>query len=143
MACPFQLTSDGHEMQFGTNHLGHFLLVKELLPVMKDTGDKAGTNSRVVVLSSAAHFFPYKEHQGGPIRLDNIDSPKGYDSWAAYVSAVARTKALYHSSGMDCRRQWAWHILYMQLCLSDVQDDPNSKHWLWDMSKKTFCLAAC
>jgi NAD(P)-dependent dehydrogenase (short-subunit alcohol dehydrogenase family) len=88
MACPFKLTSDGHEMHFGTNHLGHFLLVKELLPVLKDTGAKAGSNSRVVVLSSAAHFNTYKKQQGGPIRFDKIDSPEGYDLWGAYVSVL-------------------------------------------------------
>lgn len=38
MACPYMKTKDGHEMQYGTNHLGHFALVKELLPVLSDTG---------------------------------------------------------------------------------------------------------
>jgi NAD(P)-dependent dehydrogenase (short-subunit alcohol dehydrogenase family) len=55
MMCPFSLTTDGHEMQFGTNHLGHFVLVSELLPVLKKTGTKE-VPARVVVLSSAAHF---------------------------------------------------------------------------------------
>jgi WW domain-containing oxidoreductase len=84
MACPFMRTTDGHEMQFGTNHLGHFMLVNELLPVLSDTGAKAGSKSRVVVLSSAAHFYPYKKANGGPVRFDKIDSEEGYTAWEAY-----------------------------------------------------------
>ncbi len=62
MAVPdFQRSADGHELQFATNHLGHFLLVQLLLPVLLDTAKQAGTLGRVVVLSSAAHFYGYKE----------------------------------------------------------------------------------
>lgn len=86
MACPFTLTADGHEMQWGTNHLGHFALVTRLLPVLKSTGQKEGQATRVVMLSSAAHFIPYKVQNGGPIRFDSIDSPEGYEQWQAYVS---------------------------------------------------------
>jgi hypothetical protein len=42
-------------MQFGTNHLGHFVLVSELLPVLKKTGTEE-LPARVVVLSSGSHF---------------------------------------------------------------------------------------
>lgn len=52
MACPFALTADGHESQFGVCHLGHFLLTGLLLPLLK-----ANTPSRVVVLSSLAHKY--------------------------------------------------------------------------------------
>jgi NAD(P)-dependent dehydrogenase (short-subunit alcohol dehydrogenase family) len=52
MACPFRLTVDGFEMQWGTNHLGHFLLTNLLLPQLR-----AGTNARVVSLSSRGHVF--------------------------------------------------------------------------------------
>lgn len=48
MNCPFGLTQDGFETHFGTNHLGHFVLVNRLLPLTKDGG-------RIVVLSSSAH----------------------------------------------------------------------------------------
>src|SRR5579859_914095 len=48
MATPFGLTEDGFETQFGTNHLGHFLLVNRLYPLLK-------AGSRVVMLSSAGH----------------------------------------------------------------------------------------
>ena len=50
MACPFGHTTDGFEMQFGTNHLGHFVLTGRLVPLLV-----ASAPSRVVTLSSGAH----------------------------------------------------------------------------------------
>ncbi len=48
MATPFGRTADGFELQFGTNHLGHFALVTRIEPLLVDNG-------RLVVLSSQAH----------------------------------------------------------------------------------------
>ena len=50
MATPFERTSDGFELQFGTNHLGHFLLTNLLTPLLV-----AAAPSRVVNLSSGGH----------------------------------------------------------------------------------------
>lgn len=50
MACPLQQTKDGFEYQFGTNHLGHFLLATLLVPALKK-----GAPSRLVSLSSSGH----------------------------------------------------------------------------------------
>jgi NAD(P)-dependent dehydrogenase (short-subunit alcohol dehydrogenase family) len=50
MACPFGRTTDGFEMQFGTNHLGHFALTAQLATVLL-----RGDAPRVVTLSSAGH----------------------------------------------------------------------------------------
>jgi NAD(P)-dependent dehydrogenase (short-subunit alcohol dehydrogenase family) len=50
MACPFGHTADGFETQFGTNHLGHFLLTALLYPALR-----AGLQPRVVTLTSAGH----------------------------------------------------------------------------------------
>ncbi|MEO8693355.1 MAG: oxidoreductase [Acidimicrobiales bacterium] len=50
MATPFERTADGFELQFGTNHLGHFLLTNLLTPLLI-----AGAPSRVVNLSSGGH----------------------------------------------------------------------------------------
>ena len=48
MNCPFGHTKDGFETQFGTNHLGHFVLINRIVPLIIDGG-------RVVMLSSSAH----------------------------------------------------------------------------------------
>ncbi|MGA9722955.1 MAG: SDR family NAD(P)-dependent oxidoreductase [Candidatus Binatus sp.] len=48
MACPQGKTQDGFETQFGTNHLGHFVFVNRLVPLLK-------SGARVVTLSSAGH----------------------------------------------------------------------------------------
>ena len=48
MACPEGKTADGFETQFGTNHLGHFVFVNKLIPILKSP-------ARIVTLSSAGH----------------------------------------------------------------------------------------
>jgi NAD(P)-dependent dehydrogenase (short-subunit alcohol dehydrogenase family) len=50
MATPFTFTADGFEMQFGTNHLGHFLLVNRIAPLIR-------TGGRLINLSSAGHRY--------------------------------------------------------------------------------------
>jgi NAD(P)-dependent dehydrogenase (short-subunit alcohol dehydrogenase family) len=50
MATPFGKTADGFETQFGTNHLGHFVLVNRLRPLLR-------SGSRVVMLSSSGHRY--------------------------------------------------------------------------------------
>ena len=67
-------TVDGYELQFGTNHLGHFLLTKELLEIL----DK-DTESRIIILSSLAHRWGKKT-----INFDNINLTGQYDKQIAY-----------------------------------------------------------
>lgn len=50
MACPFGRTKDGFELQFGTNHLGHFVLTNRLMPAVL-----AAAPARIVNLSSGGH----------------------------------------------------------------------------------------
>ena len=69
MALPLRQTADGFEMQFGTNHLGHFALTGLLLPKL---------TSRVVTLSSGAHRV-------GKIVLDDLNwENRRYSRWGAY-----------------------------------------------------------
>jgi NAD(P)-dependent dehydrogenase (short-subunit alcohol dehydrogenase family) len=73
MALPELTLAHGYEMQFFTNHVGHFMLVTGLRDALADDG-------RVVMLSSAAHNNAPKEG----IQFDNLDGRRGYASWAAY-----------------------------------------------------------
>ncbi|KAF8849839.1 NAD(P)-binding protein [Acephala macrosclerotiorum] len=56
MATPAGLTKDGYEIQFGTNHVGHALLTKLLLPTLEKTAEQAGSDVRVIVVSSVGHL---------------------------------------------------------------------------------------
>lgn len=80
MFCPFQLSGDGIEMQFATNHIGHFLLTNLLLEKMKQTARGAGTQGRIINLSSIAHVHTYDDG----IRFDKINDSIGYSDKRAY-----------------------------------------------------------
>ena len=73
MCCPFARTADGFEMQFGTNHLGHFALTARLLPLQRQA-----EKPRVVTLSSGGH------------RISDVDledpnfENTPYDPWLSY-----------------------------------------------------------
>ncbi|KAL5113688.1 hypothetical protein ACEQ8H_008441 [Pleosporales sp. CAS-2024a] len=54
MAVPPATTIDGYEVQFGTNHMGHALLTKRLLPLLLQTADQ-GADTRIVTLTSHIH----------------------------------------------------------------------------------------
>lgn len=77
MACPLGRTAQGLELQFGTNHVGHFYLSQLLLPAVKAAGEK-GNESRIVSVASTAHKF-------GSIRFDDINyETRSYNAWKAY-----------------------------------------------------------
>jgi len=80
MLCPFQLSKDGVEMQFATNHLGHFLLTNLLLDNMKATAQSTGIEGRIVNLSSYAHHVTYPKG----IEFDKINDEKKYSDTLAY-----------------------------------------------------------
>ncbi len=71
MACPASKTEDGLELQFGSNHIGHFLATCSIVPILAEGG-------RIVSLSSAGHHF-------SPIVFDDIQfENREYDRWASY-----------------------------------------------------------
>jgi NAD(P)-dependent dehydrogenase (short-subunit alcohol dehydrogenase family) len=97
MACPQEQTADGFEMQFGTNHLGHYALVRLLLPKLL-----ASAGARVVCLSSTGHMI-------SPVVFDDINfENRAYDPWASYgqaksansLTAVA-IQTLYADQGVE------------------------------------------
>lgn len=67
-----ELTRDGFELQFGTNHLGPFALTAHLMPLLRN-----GRRSRVVTLSSVAA-------RSGTIAFDNLDASRAYRPMPAY-----------------------------------------------------------
>ncbi|GAA3758570.1 oxidoreductase [Salinactinospora qingdaonensis] len=75
MGLPYQRTADGFEMQFGTNHLGHFALTGVLLPWLSNAAQP-----RVVTVSSNLH-------QRGRIDFDDLHSAGSYDKWRAYAQS--------------------------------------------------------
>ena len=76
MACPFGKTADGFEMQFGTNHIGHFLMTCLLAPALRK-----GAPSRVVSLSSRGHHI-------SPVVFDDIQfEHRPYHKWLSYGQA--------------------------------------------------------
>lgn len=67
-----QETNDGFELQLGTNHLGHFALTGQLLPLLRVSGQ-----ARVVSLSSVAA-------RSGAIHFDDLNAEKSYTPMVAY-----------------------------------------------------------
>ncbi|CAL1375314.1 unnamed protein product [Linum trigynum] len=80
MMCPYMLSTDNIEMQFATNHVGHFLLTHLLLERMKSTARESNQEGRIVNLSSEGHRFVYKEG----IRFDKINNEAEYNKFLAY-----------------------------------------------------------
>src|SRR2546422_6134675 len=80
MALPHrQTTADGFEMQFGTNHLGHFALTAQLMPLLR-----RASGARVVSVSSLAH-------RTGFIDFDDLQGARVYSPWKAYGQSKLAT----------------------------------------------------
>ncbi|MFJ2651668.1 SDR family NAD(P)-dependent oxidoreductase [Streptomyces sp. NPDC087420] len=74
MASPETRVGPGWEVQFATNHLGHFALVNRLWPAL------VRGRARVIAVSSAGH-------RNSPVRWDDPHFAQGYDKWQAYGQA--------------------------------------------------------
>jgi len=80
MACPEQRTRQGFELQFATNHLGHFALATELRRALGAAG-----GARVVAVSSSAHLR-------SPVVFEDIHfERRPYDPWSAYGQSKTAT----------------------------------------------------
>ena len=90
MASPLDRTADGFEMQFGTNHVGHFLLTNLLMPLIE-----RGEAPRIVNLSSRGHHID-RLHFDDP----NYDQ-REYNKWEAY--GQSKTANILFSVGLEQR----------------------------------------
>ncbi|KAK9714199.1 hypothetical protein RND81_06G079000 [Saponaria officinalis] len=97
MFCPFQLSEDGIEVQFATNHMGHFLLTNLLLDKMKQTARDTGIEGRIVNLSSIAHVHTYNNG----IQFDKINEKLGYSDKRAY--GQSKLANLLHANELSRR----------------------------------------
>ncbi|QZD87330.1 SDR family NAD(P)-dependent oxidoreductase [Qipengyuania psychrotolerans] len=90
MACDQAQTADGFEMQFGTNHLGHFVLANHLVPLLEK-----GEDARIVNLSSRGHHI-------APVDFDdpNFES-RDYDKWVSY--GQSKTANVLFAVGLENR----------------------------------------
>jgi NAD(P)-dependent dehydrogenase (short-subunit alcohol dehydrogenase family) len=95
MAIPeLELSFDGHEMQFATNHLGHFALTVALHQALA----VAENGARVVVVSSNAHHL-------SPVVFSDIDfENREYDPWLAY--GQSKTANVLHA--VEITRRWGY-----------------------------------
>ena len=90
MATPFGHTTDGFEMQFGTNHLGHFVLINRIAPLLRPGG-------RVITLSSSGHRF-------SNVDLDDPNfAHTPYDPFVAY--GRSKTANILFSVAFDQRHR--------------------------------------
>lgn len=95
MACPLARTAQGFELQFGTNHLGHFLFTGLLAPALVAAAAESGQDSRVISLSSAGHRF-------GEVNFDDPNyEHRDYDKWVAY--GQSKTANALFAVGFDER----------------------------------------
>ncbi|KAK0621705.1 hypothetical protein B0T17DRAFT_461601, partial [Bombardia bombarda] len=69
MAKPAVLSADGYETHFATNHVGHALLIRKLLPLLEKTADLAGADVRIIYTTSLAW-------RGGKIPFDSLKTTK-------------------------------------------------------------------
>ncbi|KAH8667597.1 putative retinol dehydrogenase 12 [Tricladium varicosporioides] len=104
MACPYALTEDGFESQFGTNHLSHYLLTNLLMPKIL----AAGPGAVIVNVSSTGHLW-------GGINFDSINFNDGKDYTPFKAYAQAKTANILFSVELNKRlegegvRSWTLH----------------------------------
>ncbi|KAK4866737.1 hypothetical protein LT330_007900 [Penicillium expansum] len=79
MATPPGLTADGYEIQFGTNHLGHALLIRKLLPLLQTSAEAADV--RIILLTSLG----FKMHPGGGIVFDAVRTKQEFSAFGGWI----------------------------------------------------------
>lgn len=99
MSVPFEMTKDGHEVQWQTNYLAHWVLTEHLLPLMRRTAKTLPPGSvRIVNLTSSGHLNTPK----GGINFEDL-SLKESGPWSRYgqskLANILHTKTLHKTFG--------------------------------------------
>ena len=113
MATPLHRTKEGWELQFATNHLGHFALATGL-------HDKLVQGARVVAVSSVGHI-------NGDVRWDDVNFERHpYDPWQAY----SQSKTANILFAVEAARRWPG----IRRGVADYALDPEHAARLWRLS---------
>jgi len=128
MATPFRLTTDGLESQFSTNHIGHFLLTKLLMPKIL----AAGKNARVVNVTSDGYTI-------GPFRPAdyNFSNGRAYDPWSGY--GQSKTANILFTKGLAKRGVTSFVVhpgVIFGTNLSGGMEDQNSFNQIDEITRK-------
>jgi NAD(P)-dependent dehydrogenase (short-subunit alcohol dehydrogenase family) len=124
MAVPYQQTADGFELQFGTNHLGHFALTGLLFELLMQT-----PGARIVNVSSQAHRV-------GRMRFDDLTWSRGYRKWGAYGMSKLANLLFTHELARRAAEKnipvlcAAAHPGYAATNLQYVGAEQQNKRWL-------------
>lgn len=89
-----ETTAQALELQFGTNHVGHHLFTRLLLPVIEEGG-------RVVTVASTAHSFGQLNFQNLNYDPDNTEEKRDYTAWGAY--GQSKLANILFAKGLDDR----------------------------------------
>jgi NAD(P)-dependent dehydrogenase (short-subunit alcohol dehydrogenase family) len=81
MAVPPGKTKDGYEVQFGTNHLGHALLIQKCLPLLQQTAAVPGADVRVVILTSLG----FRMHPPAGIVFSDLMTEQKFSAFGAWI----------------------------------------------------------
>jgi NAD(P)-dependent dehydrogenase (short-subunit alcohol dehydrogenase family) len=111
---PLTRTAQGHELQWGVNHLGGFALTALLLPKLAET-----PGSRVVITSSLAH-------NRGDIQWDDLDAQQGYSKTARYSDS--KLANLLHMAELDRRLRAAGSPVSVMACHPGVAATELMRH---------------
>lgn len=112
------MTSDGFELQFGTNYLGHFALTAQLLPLLQK-----GRDTRVVTVSSLAA-------RNGAINFDDLQAERGYKPMAVYSqSKLAELMFAFELQRRSDAAGWGLSSVAAHPGISRTDLLPNGSGW--------------
>ena len=91
MDVPPELSADGFEIHFATNHLGHTMLIRELLPVLLKTAEDPISDVRIVILSSVG----WRVKPGGGVTWSTVTTKQDsiYAAMVRYGYGILRDRA--------------------------------------------------
>lgn len=128
MACPYSLTTDGFESQFGTDHLSHFLLFHLLKEALLASATPEYP-SRYVSVSSIAHIL-------GTLDITDYNYQRSeYDPWKAY--AAAKTANIWFANSIE-RHFGTQHLHATSVHPGGIQETGLDKHLTEETKKAMF-----